>query len=129
MVLSSSVNADVEFRGSRDGKGRRKAVYKTFPWTTLATSLFTAQCTLDGWPIEVRLPGDPTNTKGTLHGLKQHEIEDIAKALDEDRISVLHWTEGKHEFIFVFMLLLNNSNSLGLHRPKKTIQKLPSHTH
>lgn len=103
--LSHLVEADVEFRGSRDTKGRRKLLFKTFPWSTLASSLFAAQCTLDGWPIEVRLPGDPTNTKGTLHGLKQFEIEQIATALDENRIMIIRWTEGKQVFLPVFIFV------------------------
>ena len=75
-------------------EGDNKEVFVTFPWVTLASSLFVSEVSLIGWPLETRLPGDLTLTRASINGLKGNEIQALALALHRGDIKIIPWTEG-----------------------------------
>ena len=75
-------------------EGDNKEVFVTFPWVTLASSLFVSEVSLIGWPLETRLPGDLTLTRALINGLKGNEIHALALALHQGDMKIIPWTEG-----------------------------------
>ena len=76
-------------------EGDNKEVFVTFPWVTLASSLFVSEVSLTGWPLETRLPRDPTLTRASINGLKGNELQALARALHRGDMKIIPWTEGK----------------------------------
>ena len=57
------------------------------PWKKMTPLLIYAKVTLYNWPITVRMPFDPRNTKGTFSGLNDPEYRRLADALEKTPVS------------------------------------------
>ena len=58
------------------------------PWKKMASLLIFGKVTLINWPIDVRMPFDPRNQKGTFSSLNDHEYSRLADALEKTPVAL-----------------------------------------